>query len=207
MSCSGTGKFEKITEGDKSKNQHGWYPPAAASGDPISEGKLLILNTLTGKKDVFVPMNGRTVKWYVCGPTVYDSSHVGHARTYITFDIMRRIFTDYFNYNVCYQMNVTDIDDKIIQRARENLLISNLENDSEVDFKKLCELIDVAFKEAKTVGDSKTEKFKKDIAEAKSTKNSRALKESEGLLQMHLAKMSNLSGDIAAVEDAKKKRR
>lgn len=48
----------------------------------------------------FVPAVGRRVGWYICGPTTYDSSHLGHARNYVTFDIIRRILTDYFNYDV-----------------------------------------------------------------------------------------------------------
>ncbi|KAJ3509023.1 hypothetical protein NLJ89_g5438 [Agrocybe chaxingu] len=71
----------------------------------------------------FVPRNGRHVKWYNCGPTVYDASHMGHARNYVTQDILRRIMTDYFGYDVHFVMNVTDIDDKIIERARQNHLL------------------------------------------------------------------------------------
>jgi cysteinyl-tRNA synthetase len=63
------------------------------------------------------------VEWYACGPTVYDSAHLGHARAYVTFDIIRRILQDYFNYNITYVMNITDIDDKIILRARRNYLM------------------------------------------------------------------------------------
>ena len=47
-----------------------------------------------------MPVNPEEVTWYTCGPTVYDDSHMGHARTYICFDIMRRIMTDYFGYNI-----------------------------------------------------------------------------------------------------------
>lgn len=57
--------------------------------------------------------------WYQCGPTVYDDSHMGHARTYVSFDIIRRIMTNYFGYNVKQVMNITDIDDKIIRKAIE----------------------------------------------------------------------------------------
>ena len=62
--------------------------------------KLRVLNTFTGNKDEFVPVNPDEVTWYTCGPTVYDDSHMGHARTYVSFDILRRIMTDYFGYNV-----------------------------------------------------------------------------------------------------------
>jgi cysteinyl-tRNA synthetase len=47
-----------------------------------------------------VPVNADEITWYTCGPTVYDDSHMGHARTYVSFDILRRIMTDYFGYNV-----------------------------------------------------------------------------------------------------------
>ena len=57
------------------------------------------------------------------GPTVYDIAHVGHARNYLTFDIIRRVMEDYFGYNCLFVMNVTDVDDKIILRARRNYLI------------------------------------------------------------------------------------
>ncbi|KAJ3343694.1 hypothetical protein HDU83_005544 [Entophlyctis luteolus] len=73
----------------------------------------------------FVPASGKLVNWYTCGPTVYDKSHMGHARNYITFDIIRRIMEDYFNYDVNFVMNITDIDDKIIVAARSNYLFEN----------------------------------------------------------------------------------
>lgn len=56
------------------------------------------------------------------GPTVYDASHMGHARCYISFDILRRVLADYFGYQIQFVMNITDIDDKIIRRARQNFL-------------------------------------------------------------------------------------
>lgn len=83
---------------------------------------LRVSNSLTNHKDEFVPNEGKQVKWYICGPTVYDSSHLGHARTYLSFDIIRRILEDYFGYDVQVCMNITDIDDKIIMRARKNYL-------------------------------------------------------------------------------------
>lgn len=68
---------------------------------------------------MFKPVDPHRITWYSCGPTVYDESHMGHARTYVSFDIMRRIITDYFGYNVLQVMNITDIDDKIIRKALE----------------------------------------------------------------------------------------
>ncbi|CAL1535560.1 unnamed protein product [Lymnaea stagnalis] len=85
--------------------------------------KLHLYNSLTRNKEEFVPQSGNKVTWYNCGPTVYDASHMGHARTYMTFDILRRVLMDYFNYDVFYCMNITDVDDKIIVRARQNHLM------------------------------------------------------------------------------------
>uniref|UniRef100_A0A5K3FU09 cysteine--tRNA ligase n=1 Tax=Mesocestoides corti TaxID=53468 RepID=A0A5K3FU09_MESCO len=84
---------------------------------------LKLYNSLTNSKVLFVPKRGKEVSWYCCGPTVYDSSHMGHARSYISFDIIRRVLADYFGFKVKYVMNITDIDDKIIKRARQNYLI------------------------------------------------------------------------------------
>lgn len=86
------------------------------------DSELKLFNSLTRQKELFVPKDESRVTWYSCGPTVYDASHMGHARSYITFDILRRILSDYFGYNIFYIMNITDIDDKIIKRARQNYL-------------------------------------------------------------------------------------
>uniref|UniRef100_A0A3B4CES9 Cysteine--tRNA ligase, cytoplasmic n=1 Tax=Pygocentrus nattereri TaxID=42514 RepID=A0A3B4CES9_PYGNA len=95
-----------------------WCPP-----DGTELPKLRLYNSLTRTKEVFVPQHGNRVLWYCCGPTVYDASHMGHARSYISFDILRRILMNYFKYDVFYCMNITDIDDKIIKRARQNHLL------------------------------------------------------------------------------------
>uniref|UniRef100_A0A3Q3IME0 Cysteine--tRNA ligase, cytoplasmic n=1 Tax=Monopterus albus TaxID=43700 RepID=A0A3Q3IME0_MONAL len=95
-----------------------WSPP---SGTDVPQ--LHLYNSLTRAKEPFVPQKGNKVTWYCCGPTVYDASHMGHARSYISFDILRRILRDYFKYDVLYCMNITDIDDKIIKRARQNYLL------------------------------------------------------------------------------------
>jgi cysteinyl-tRNA synthetase len=81
---------------------------------------LRLYNSLTRTKTAFVPIKGKRVLWYMCGPTVYDQTHLGHGRTYTCFDYVRRILEDYFGYEVELVMNVTDIDDKIIIRAAEN---------------------------------------------------------------------------------------
>lgn len=77
-----------------------------------------IYNTLSGKKETFNPLKTSKINIFVCGPTVYDSSHIGHARTYIIFDCFVK-YLRYFGFEVFYLQNITDIDDKIIGRARE----------------------------------------------------------------------------------------
>ncbi|MGB9979166.1 cysteine--tRNA ligase [Methanobacterium sp.] len=77
-----------------------------------------VYNTMTRKKEELKPMNKNRIKMFVCGPTVYDKSHIGHGRTYIAFDVIAR-YLKYKGYSVFYLQNITDIDDKIIKRADE----------------------------------------------------------------------------------------
>ena len=74
-----------------------------------------LYNTLTQKKEEFVPIDKNEVKMYSCGPTVYDYFHIGNARPFIIFDTLRRYF-EYRGYKVSFVQNFTDIDDKIIKR-------------------------------------------------------------------------------------------
>ncbi|KAJ7782366.1 tRNA synthetases class I (C) catalytic domain-containing protein [Mycena maculata] len=109
-----------------SAQQPPWAPPPRQREDPV----LKVYNSLTRSKTEFIPRDGRRVKWYNCGPTVYDDSHMGHARNYVTQDILRRIMTDYFGYDVHLVMNVTDIEDKIILRARQNHLLDKFREET-----------------------------------------------------------------------------
>lgn len=77
-----------------------------------------IYNTLSGKKERFEPLEPGKVNMYVCGPTVYDSCHIGHARSVVVFDVISRYFKCQ-GYDVTYVRNFTDIDDKIIDRANQ----------------------------------------------------------------------------------------
>jgi cysteinyl-tRNA synthetase len=77
-----------------------------------------IYNTLTRKKDPFTPIETGKVKMYVCGMTVYSDAHIGHARTYVAFDVIRRYF-EYKGHKVFYVQNITDVDDKIIAAANK----------------------------------------------------------------------------------------
>ena len=79
---------------------------------------LRIYNTLTGKKEDFLPLQGKKVGLYACGVTVYDLCHIGHARSAIVFDTIYR-YLRYRGYDVTFVRNFTDIDDKIIKRANE----------------------------------------------------------------------------------------
>ncbi len=79
---------------------------------------LKVFNTLTRRKELFTPMQGKRVNMFVCGQTPYDDAHVGHAKTYVQYDTMVR-WLQYLGYEVFYAQNITDVDDKIILRAQE----------------------------------------------------------------------------------------
>ncbi len=80
---------------------------------------MLIYNTATRKKEEFIPLEEGKVRIYVCGPTVYDDAHLGHARSSIAFDLLRRTLTA-LKYRVTFVKNFTDIDDKIINKMQES---------------------------------------------------------------------------------------
>ncbi|WP_326511868.1 cysteine--tRNA ligase [Clostridium intestinale] len=77
-----------------------------------------VYNTLTRKKEEFIPITQGEVKMYVCGPTVYNFFHIGNGRTFIVFDTIRRYF-EYRGYKVKFVQNFTDVDDKLIKKANE----------------------------------------------------------------------------------------
>ena len=79
---------------------------------------LKVYNTLINKKEKFIPINDGKVKMYVCGPTVYDTSHIGHARSVVVFDTIFRWLSK-LDYDVKYVRNFTDVDDKIIKKSNE----------------------------------------------------------------------------------------
>ena len=103
---------------------------------------LKIYNSLSNKKEQFKPIEEGKVRMYVCGMTVYDYCHIGHARVLVVFDVVYR-FLKHLGYDVTYIRNITDIDDKIIQRA----------NDNEEDFHALTErFIDAMHQDADALG-------------------------------------------------------
>ncbi|OGU37705.1 MAG: cysteine--tRNA ligase [Ignavibacteria bacterium RIFOXYB2_FULL_35_12] len=86
---------------------------------------LSIYNTLTRKKEEFIPISPDEVRMYVCGPTVYDYFHIGNARSFIMADVLRK-YLEYKGYNVKYIMNLTDIDDRIIKKSIEEKIEAKL---------------------------------------------------------------------------------
>lgn len=93
-----------------------------------------IYNSLTRKKEEFTPLNPGMISMYVCGPTVYDEPHIGHARSAYIFDVIRR-YLKFRGYQVRFVRNVTDVDDKIIERARKEFPGEDLN----VSFKKVAQ--------------------------------------------------------------------
>ena len=92
--------------------------PEGSEGGGVPGPRIRIYNTLTRSKEPFTPLAGDTVRMYVCGVTVYDRAHVGHARSAVVFDVIRRHLA-YRGYQVRFVKNFTDVDDKIIRRAND----------------------------------------------------------------------------------------
>ena len=91
-------------------------------------------NTLSGTKELFVPLDPSHIRVYACGPTVYDRVHIGNARPIVVFDVLVRLLR-YLYPRVTYVRNITDVDDKIINRARDkNIGIDQLCNDTIANF-------------------------------------------------------------------------
>ncbi|CAL4063127.1 unnamed protein product, partial [Meganyctiphanes norvegica] len=80
-------------------------------------------NMMNASSVPLLTQNPNVLTWYTCGPTVYDSAHIGHALCYVKLDIIRRILVSMFDLNVVMVMGITDIDDKIINRANEVILV------------------------------------------------------------------------------------
>ncbi|KAF3920253.1 hypothetical protein AA313_de0207766 [Arthrobotrys entomopaga] len=105
--------------GKQKVEQPPWRAPASSSMRIAApEGELKLYNSLTRTKTIFNPIDsaGRKVTWYCCGPTVYDAGHLGHARNYVTTDVLRRVLEGYFGYDVQFVQN-------IIIRARQSHLL------------------------------------------------------------------------------------
>ncbi len=87
---------------------------------------MLLYNSMTNKKEEFVPLDGKNVKIYACGPTVYNFFHIGNGRAFMVYDVLRR-YLEFKGYNVEYVQNFTDIDDKMINKANaEGITVKEL---------------------------------------------------------------------------------
>ena len=86
---------------------------------------LKLTNSLSRKKELFKPINSKSITMYACGPTVYDNPHVGNARTLVVFDMMFRVLKAIYGENVKYVRNITDIDDKIIDISKRKKISIN----------------------------------------------------------------------------------
>ncbi|XP_064484197.1 probable cysteine--tRNA ligase, mitochondrial [Ornithodoros turicata] len=99
-----------------------WSTPRYSSAWRCPQGYdtgIKVYNTVVRKKVPLMVQTDGVIKWYACGPTVYDVAHVGHGCSYVRFDIIRRILEKFYNINVVMVMGITNVDDKIINRARE----------------------------------------------------------------------------------------
>ena len=105
--------------------------------------QLNIFNTLTNKKEKFLPINKNKIGMYVCGPTVYDFPHIGNARPLVIFDILFRLLKKmYGSQKITYIRNITDIDDKIIESAKSKKInIDELTRNISLGFKKDCKYL------------------------------------------------------------------
>ncbi len=100
-------------------------------------------NSLSNKKEIFVPIDDKKIRMYVCGPTVYDDPHIGNARPLVIFDILFKVLKcKYGNKSVTYVRNITDIDDKIIEASKnKKISIKELSEDITNRFHKDCEYL------------------------------------------------------------------
>lgn len=133
----------KVTMATSGRTQPPWQQPTSSV-----PSKFTVYNSLTRSKNEFIPIDpeGKEVKWYSCGPTVYDDAHLGHARNYVTIDILRRVVKDYFGYNIKFVQNVTDVDDKIILRGRRQHLLAQFKAKHPKVTKEVVETTIEAFK-------------------------------------------------------------
>lgn len=148
-----------------------------------------VYNTLRRSKEEFVPLEEGKVKMYVCGPTVYNFIHVGNARPMIVFDTLRRYF-QYKGYDVTFVSNFTDIDDKIILKAKE----------AGVDFTEITEkYIDayledskaLNFKEEDTIHPKATEYIEEMIEFVKGLEDKGAAYNVDGNVYFDISKAKN----------------
>ena len=105
--------------------------------------KLKLYNTLTHTKENFIPFKNNIVKMFVCGPTVYDSVHLGHARTYLIYDVLAR-YLKFKGFKTLFIVNITDLDDKIFEKAKnEQISYKTLSEKHTKEFIKYLKLFNI----------------------------------------------------------------
>ena len=104
---------------------------------------IYLSNSLNNKKEIFVPIDDKKIRMYVCGPTVYDDPHIGNARPLVIFDILFKVLKcKYGEKNVSYVRNITDIDDKIIESSKDKKIsITELTEDITIRFHQDCDYL------------------------------------------------------------------
>eukprot|EP01125_Pyxidicula_operculata_P011101 TRINITY_DN3623_c0_g1_i1.p1 TRINITY_DN3623_c0_g1~~TRINITY_DN3623_c0_g1_i1.p1 ORF type:complete len:771 (-),score=274.77 TRINITY_DN3623_c0_g1_i1:155-2467(-) len=159
----------EVEKKEKAKRvQPKWVKPEGGHVSGLKVKNSLKLESL----EDLVPSSGKLLRWYTCGPTVYDSSHLGHARNYLTFDILKRIVENYFGYEVFYCMNITDIDDKIILRSRRNHFYAEY-------FKEHTKISQTNIDDLTVAWEKHIEGLKKKLAKNEDDKQKQARKEAE----------------------------
>ncbi|GLJ54030.1 hypothetical protein SUGI_1156210 [Cryptomeria japonica] len=171
-----------------------WTEPST-----IKSKGLRIYNSLARAKVPFHASELGAFTWYICGPTVYDSSHVGHARNYVTFDILRRILEGFFKYHVHYVMNVTDVDDKIISKARRNYLLDQFLSTAS-HLNEVLSILDTAFEEEYSKQESKVKAAQKEFDKATSRRKDE-LSEKIKQEELKLQKIHELNALVKGRED------
>ena len=109
----------------------------------MKNNQLNLSNTISGKKETFIPIDPKKIGMYVCGPTVYDFPHIGNARPLVVFDILYRVLSKIFGKkNITYVRNITDIDDKIIESSKNKKIpINKLTSEITKSFHDDCEYL------------------------------------------------------------------
>jgi cysteinyl-tRNA synthetase len=180
-----------------------WYAPGRPDDPDLPP--LKVHNSITDDLDLFRPRQGRTVTWYTCGPTVYDACHMGHARAYLTFDILRRIMEDYFHFDLLYQVNITDIDDKIILRARQNKLIQDYTQEclASGDYAALLDYVTKAVAAMRQKLEAKVAELKEPLPEGTAPKLVEARQKALEETTYKLTEFGKVEVDVEAVKEQK----
>eukprot|EP00192_Tetraselmis_astigmatica_P007572 CAMPEP_0117672910 /NCGR_PEP_ID=MMETSP0804-20121206/14178_1 /TAXON_ID=1074897 /ORGANISM="Tetraselmis astigmatica, Strain CCMP880" /LENGTH=765 /DNA_ID=CAMNT_0005481587 /DNA_START=120 /DNA_END=2418 /DNA_ORIENTATION=- len=171
-----------------------WHCPDDAGEKP----QLRLYNSLRDEKVPFVPAAGpgsKQLSWYICGPTVYDSAHMGHARNYLTFDIVRRVLEDYFGYNILYVI------------ARRNYLLEAYKEEVKDNFPALIAFARDSLEAAKAKQSAKVEEARKaaeEMAVSSASKGSasdkRKADELQALVPQEELKLAQVAGSLDDLE-------